>query len=208
MAAAVAVVPATVATAKAAKTTQVTATQSTPSTALSPATSAAGCPTVATAQVFKAFGDTASYAAVIGGNMETSDGWLLYGSSYVLGNDSYFLSAATDRYSLKLPSGSLANAPWLCTGSAFPTARLMVKNIGAASGTLRVDAQYIDATSGVIGNVHIADISATSVWSPSPILALPLPTGADQYRLNFMPQGTGASFQIDDLFVDPMRTLK
>lgn len=173
---------------------------------LQAAATGADCPIIGSAQVFSRFGDTMYYSAVTGGNMETPDGWVLLGAAgYVAGNEPFYLLSKKDRYSLKLSTGGLANGPWVCTGVAYPSARFMVRNVGVATGRLSVDVQYFDGATGVIGNVHVADVAATSAWAPSPIVKLPLPSGATTYRINFMPVGSGASFQLDDLVVDPPR---
>ncbi len=58
---------------------------------------------------------------------------------------------------------------------------------------------------GTVGNVHVGDITANAKWSPSAIVPLKIPFGAAYYRVNFTALGSGAVFQMDDLFVDPMR---
>lgn len=178
------------------------------STALSAAPTSAECGTVATAPVFARWGDDALYAPALGGDMEpiSQPHWLLWpGAGFVVDNESFYLRARTDRYSLRLPAGTFANAPWLCVGADFPSARFMVRNTGAATGRLRVDVQYIASDLSTVGNVHLADVAATSKWAPSPAIALTLPAGVTTYRINFTAVGAGADFRMDDLFIDPMR---
>ena len=117
------------------------------------ATTSSECTSAATRAVFGAFGDTALYAAVIGGNMEPAgqSSWLLWpGASFVAENEPYYLSSRSDAYSLRIPAGSFANAPWICVGESFPTARFVVKNTGTATGTLSVDVQYASADFGEV----------------------------------------------------------
>lgn len=173
---------------------------------LSAAKTSEECGTVATASVFSRWGDTALYAPAIGGNMEPDSqaSWFRLGASFIAGNESFYLGGRSHKYSLRLPPSSLANAPWLCVGADFPTARFVVRNTGALSGRLAIDVQYYDAVRGVVGNVHLADVAATSKWAPSPAIPLSLPAGATRYRINFSNTGAG-DFQMDDLYIDPMR---
>ena len=172
------------------------------------ATTTSDCTSVATRQVFSRWGDSALYAAALGGNMEPANqsSWLLFpGATFVTENEPFFLSSSKDGYSLRIPAGSFANAPWLCVGQDFPSARFVVRNTGASSGRLSVDVQYAAADFSVAGNVHVTDIAATSTWAPSAVVSLNLPAGAAYYRVNFTALGSGAVFQMDDLFIDPMR---
>lgn len=178
------------------------------STQLSAAMTSSECASVATAQVFRKFKDLAQYAAVLGGNMEPAGqaSWLLlFGSGFVAGNETAYLGGRDESYSLRLPAGSLANAPWVCVGSAFPTARFMVRNTGASTGRLRVDVQYASADFTRVGNVTLASVAAGSKWAPSPLVPLSLPADAAYYRINFSSVGPGALFQMDSLYIDPMR---
>ena len=177
-------------------------------TALVAATTSSGCAGVATRPIFRPFGDTSLYAAVVGGTMEPAgqSSWFLWpGASFVAENESYYLNSTTDKYSLRIPTGSFANAPWLCVGEDFPTARFVVKNTGTATGTLSVDVQYASADFSTVGNVHVGDVTAGAKWGPSATLPLKIPPGAAYYRVNFTAFGSGAVFQVDDLFIDPMR---
>src|SRR5438128_2472572 len=68
-------------------------------------------------QPFAPWGDTSNYVLMPGGSFEAgSPAWLLSGGAKTAaGNESYYVRAAGDKSSLKLPSGSIATSPAACT---------------------------------------------------------------------------------------------
>jgi hypothetical protein len=161
-------------------------------------------------QPFARWGDSNNYTLVTGGTFEPgSVPWTLSGASVGAGNESYYVTAATDRYSLSLPSGSSATSPAVCTSIYHPTLRLFVSNSGSTSSRLKVQALY----PALIGGVQVAtlgELSGAAAWQPSSTLpltvtnllaTLSLQQTAIAYR--FTPVGAGGQWRIDDVYVDP-----
>jgi len=161
-------------------------------------------------QPFARWGDYNNYVSVTGGTFEPgSAAWTLAGARVEAGNESYYVNASTDRYSLSLPSGSSATSPAVCTSIYHPTLRLFLRNSGLASSRLKVQALY----PALIGGVQVAslgELSGTSAWQPSSSLpltvtnllaTLSLEQTAIAYR--FTPEGAGGKWRIDDVYVDP-----
>jgi hypothetical protein len=162
-------------------------------------------------QPFAKWGDTANYTPVPGGSFEAGSlPWLKSGAAAVVaGNESYYVTSASDKSSLSLPSGSSATSPARCTSIYHPTLRLFVKNAGSATSRLKVEALY----PGLLGGVQaakLADLGGTSAWSPSPVLQLTLQNllatlslsrTAIAYR--FTPEDSSGKWSIDDVYMDP-----
>jgi hypothetical protein len=162
-------------------------------------------------QAFIRWGDNNSYTLVPGGTFETGVlPWALSsGASVVAGNESYYVNASSDKYSLSLPSGSSATSPAMCTSIYEPTLRLFLNNTGTASSRLRVEALY----PGLLGGVQVArlgELSGTSTWQPSPALQLTatnlvatLSLSQTAIAFRFTPEGSGGQWRIDDVYLDP-----
>lgn len=162
-------------------------------------------------QPFSQWGDNANYTLVPGGSFETgAPAWAKSGGATVAsGNESYYVTAASDGRSLSLPGGSSATSLASCTSIYHPTARLFVKNSGSTGSRLKVEALY----PGLLGGVQVAklaDLSATSSWSPTPKLQLTVTNLLATLSLNrtaiafrFTPEDLGGKWSIDDVYLDP-----
>jgi hypothetical protein len=160
---------------------------------------------------FARWSDNNSYTLVPGGTFEAGAlPWALSsGAKVVAGNESYYVSASSDHNSLSLPSGSWATSLAVCTSIYHPTMRLFVRNTGAASSRLRVEALY----PGLLGGVQFArlgELSGTSTWQPSPELQLSatnllatLSLAQTVIAFRFTPEGAGGQWGIDDAYLDP-----
>jgi hypothetical protein len=174
-------------------------------------TSATNCDDGALTQPFSRFGDRAQYKLVGNGDFETGTaGWSLTGGATVAsGNESYDVGGSSDAKSLKLPSGSTATTPFVCVGADEPTLRLFAKRNSALLGlvsTLQVQIQ-VQTSLGITAWLPVlpGDLGGSS-WHPTlamPFLANLLTLGdRTQVRFRFTP--LLGSWQIDDVYVDPM----
>ncbi len=163
---------------------------------------------------FQPWSDNAGYALAPNGGFESGgSGWTLAGGAAVVpGNEPFHVGGANDAMSLSLPSGASAVSAQACVGTLSPTLRFFARNTGTASSTLRVDVVYTDAL-GLRWTVPIGTASASGIWEPTPsylvlanITALPLLTnGSAHVSFRFTAQGTGGSWQIDDVYLDPYK---
>jgi hypothetical protein len=163
-----------------------------------------------TGQVFRAWGDDAYYRLVPGGTFEGDASWSLAGGARVVsGNEPYRLRSGS--HSLSLPAGSTATSPTTCFAFGDWHARFVVRNTGAASGRLEVDI-LVRNLLGVVSILDGGAVRADGTWDPSPEVSATLTnlggllglTRAVSFRLQA--KGSGAKFQVDNVFLDPFRS--
>jgi hypothetical protein len=174
------------------------------------AASAQACSYTGARQVFKPWGDGHEYVLAPNGGFEQgTSGWTLAGGAGLAAeNESFDLNASTDSTSLSLPAGSSAVSAPLCMSLETPVFRMVARNLGNPSATLRVEAQY-----SLLGIVHTSVVNTVSggpAWAPtqemSPLLGLSPVIGTllpSYIQVRITPIGTGGKWQVDDLFVDP-----
>lgn len=171
-----------------------------------------GCPDQSMSRPFLRWLDPVSYTLAPNGGFEAgSQGWQLKnGAKVVSGNESFNLSGA-GKSSLYLPSGSSATSPAMCVETLDVFARYVAKNKGlVALSSLKVDAIVRDSA----GHTFVLPAGVNtggSSWAPSlpsaaalDLLAL-LNDGRVTVSFRFTPLGLGAAWQIDDLYVDPLK---
>jgi hypothetical protein len=171
-----------------------------------------GCPHQDVSRPFLRWLDPVSYTLAPDGGFEAgARGWQLRGGAAVAdGNESFRLSGPGDS-SLFLPSGSSATSPAMCVETLDVFARYVAKNRGlVALSSLRVDAIVKDSA----GNTFVLPAGVNtggSSWAPSlqaaallNVLGL-LNDGRVTVSFRFQPVGLGAKWQIDDLYVDPLK---
>jgi hypothetical protein len=171
---------------------------------------ASGCGT--SSKVFAPWGDSSNYLLVPGGAFESGQpAWAMSGGARVVpGNEPFYVRSAQDRNSLYLPSGSSTLSPTVCFGFGDWHARFFVRNVGSASGSLKVDI----AVRSLLGLVSILDggsVTGSGVWAPSPRIGLTLTNlcsllGVKAVAFRFRVVGSGAAFQVDDVYLDPWKS--
>jgi hypothetical protein len=162
-------------------------------------------------RVFSRFGDSAYYARLLNGGFENGGtGWTLSaGARVVAGNEPYYISGNTsDRYSLLLPAGSSAYSGTVCFALGDWHLRLMMKRLSSTGG-LRVQV-IVPSPLGILTVLDGGTVSGTTAWAPSPRLQLLLSNvisivGTRAMAFRFTPVGVGASYQIDDVYLDPWK---
>jgi hypothetical protein len=175
--------------------------------------SADNCPDQTVDQAFLPWLDPMSYTLVPGGSLEDgAAGWSLNGASVVSGNEPWQVHGDGEGRSLKIPAGKSATTDTICVGLEHPTLRFFAKSsgnslLGSLVTALTVEVVFEDNA----GGVHALPIGAVlpdSHWTPTlpyPILVnlLPLlPDDKTPVQFRFRAVG-GASWQIDDVYVDP-----
>jgi hypothetical protein len=175
--------------------------------------SGTNCPSQAFSQPFSPWGDGHQYTLVPNGGLERgAAGWDLDGSARVVsGNESYNVGGKGG-YSLDLPSGSSAESPALCVGLEHPTVRFFARRLkGGLLGlsTLTVSA-VVHLDGGGKLDVPVGVVLGNGTWKPTPaylylgnVLSV-LASDSTPMSFRFTPL-LGGEWQIDDVYVDPMR---
>jgi len=160
-----------------------------------------------TSDVFAAWGDTAQYSLVPGGDVEAKKhGWKLSGSASVVASKSLLGSG---RRAIGLGPGGQATTQSFCVTLDSPTTRFVVDAPADPTATLRVDVVSPCSTGSCsmpIGWVYGGDPGLRPV---SPMLlfanltALLSPDGLATAQLRFTAER--GSWKVDDVYVDPFR---
>jgi hypothetical protein len=157
--------------------------------------------------------DPMQYTLAPGGNFESgARGWTLKGgAAIVTGNEPWKVSGAGSR-SLYLPRGSTAMTPPICIETLDPTVRYFAKNRGiVALSSLLVEVVLLDSSGRPVLALPAGVHTGFSSWHPSlPGVALlnltgVLNGGKANVAFRFRPIGLGAKWQIDDVYVDPLK---
>jgi hypothetical protein len=126
------------------------------------------------------------------------------------GNEPFDVASATDSHSLLLPSGSSASSGTVCFALGDWHLRLFARNVGSASGKLRVQVIVPSLLGGLLTVLDGGTIGGDGDWAPSPRLELLLTNvtrliGTRAVAFRFTPVGYGAAYQIDDVYLDPWK---
>jgi hypothetical protein len=162
---------------------------------------------------FAPWGDSKSYFLMPGGTFESgAPGWRLAGGAAIAaGNESFYAAAATDSHSLAIPSGAQATSPTVCVAMGDNTIRLFVKNSGVVSSVLHVQAYVQNPLTGLVLSTGF-DVNGTTSksWLPSAGLFVPNllggVLGTQNLTLVYSTRGASATWNIDDVFVDPFKS--
>jgi hypothetical protein len=173
--------------------------------------SAQDCEAQRASQVFLRWLDPLYYEQAPGGNAESAAGWTLSGGARIVsGNEPWKVGGSRDSSSLLLPRGSRATTGVMCVGIDHPVLRFFAKrNNGWLLDSLSVEVLY-ETSGGQVASLPVGVVVAGGTWQPTlplPVLAslLPLLPGEQTpVAFRFTPVG-GASWQIDDVYVDPWR---
>jgi hypothetical protein len=186
-----------------------------------PAAAQAACPTPPTAKAFQAFGDSSDYFLAPNGGFESgTTSWSVSNASVVSGNESSQLHGSADSHSLRIaPGGEAVSAP-ICIDTTRTGYRFFARLPGAVNGSsLKVSIRFTGAD-GVTRDLPIDTLGGASYqsWTPSRFWDPSIATRVFQ-QLGFTADTTasirlvfdasnvyGASWRIDDLYVDPFRT--
>ena len=162
--------------------------------------------------MFAPWGDYRNYMLMPGGAFESgTPAWALSGGAKVVaGNEPFYVRSKLDKNSLYLPSGSSALSPTACFGLGDWHARFFVRNVGSSSGKLKVEV-VVKSLLGVLSILDGGTVSGTGVWAPSPDIGLTVTNicsllGVQAVSFRFRPTGSGAAFQVDDVYLDPWKS--
>lgn len=170
------------------------------------------CPSRTLTQPFLPWGDRDPYFLAPEGSMESTSSWTLEnGARRVVGNESFYVNSPADRFSLALPMGSAAQTAPMCVTVFNPTMRFFARNSGSPSSALKVEVIYT-SRDGSQRTATAGYVTGSGSWMPSPALfflryTAPAINGNGQTwaSFRFRPIGWGGNWQIDDLYVDPLK---
>ena len=176
--------------------------------------SASYCDPTAT-QAFARFGDSSYYARLQNGGFESgSTAWVLGGGAKVVsGNDPFYLTGnRSDNRSLLLPAGSSAYSGTVCFATGDWHLRFVMRNVGSSSGGLHMQVVVPSLLGGLLTVLDGGTVSGNGSWAPSPRLQLLLSNvtsliGTRAVAFRFTPVGSGAAYQIDDVYLDPWKCM-
>lgn len=170
------------------------------------------CTARRTDAVFAPWLDPAQYFAAANGGFEHgADDWQLQGGAApVPGNEPFRVGGTTDASSLALGPGSSAVSRTACLGLLEPTLRLFVRTPAVPGARLTVSATVRNPTTGLALTtswVVVAGLTPPG-WAPTPEILVPnllqgiLP---QDLTVRVTPGGVPATWQIDDVYVDPFK---
>jgi hypothetical protein len=170
------------------------------------APSASGCGYTG-ASVFAPWNDQRLYTLVPDGGFENAAaGWTLAGGAAVTeGNETAQVGGAADHQSLALPAGSSATSPAICVEKHTNVFRLFARTDGRRLAGLKVEVLYSNGRRAKGGAIR-----AGEAWAPSRKLGVALGRGKAKGKLasasislRFTPVGEPATWQVDDVYLDP-----
>ncbi len=179
---------------------------------VAPGVALASCPAPPVSSPFAQWGDSNNYFLIPGGSFEgTADevGWSLSGATLTSGNEPFSVNGSGDSQSLTITGGGSATSPFFCVDNTMTSLRFFAQQT-ASGGSLRVRA-LIQTPDGV-QTVRVARLADGSMpaWAPTqPISGDTSGLSDDQsllVALQFRVPAASASWQIDDVYVDPYRS--
>lgn len=180
-----------------------------------PANAASTCGDRATSRPFAAWNDNAPYFLAPNGGFEAgSTSWTLGGGARVVsGNEPFYVNSASDRSSLRIPSGGWAETQPFCIDGDEPTVRFFARNTGSVLSQLAVSVTIRTTLLGVTIETTLplgAVLGTTTTWQPSlativGLSANQLLGGTTTISLRFTPLLFGGAWQVDDVYVDPFK---
>jgi hypothetical protein len=174
--------------------------------------SAAGSYTTCSArtnyQAFRQWGDTADYFLVPNGSFASGTGsWFGSNISTVAENEPWKVFPSTSN-SLKITNYGWATSSSSCVMNNEDGLRFFYKSPGVSGSTLLVTVMVNGSTSSTQVETTLKGDSAG--WKVSPILSIPKVGTATESRtvtVTFSARNTTASWQVDDVAIDPWKSL-
>jgi hypothetical protein len=179
-------------------------------------TTVAPCTTEPEATPFAAWGDDSDYFLVPNGDFaQGGTDWRLTGGASVVNGGEPFGVVAGDSHSVAIPNGAQAVSEPQCLAIGEEDVRMFLNNPGVPGSILHVDAQVTNPLTGLTfaTTFNLNSSAMPTGWGPSPTLVIPNLLGGlldgilgQDLTLTFTTQGTPATWNIDDVFVDPFKS--
>lgn len=154
-------------------------------------------------QPFLAYGDSAFYTLVPGGEFKSaSEGWTLSGGASVI---SATLPEGGTGGALNLPSGAKAESPPMCVTLAYPTAKAWVDGAKGSKG-VNVFVSYAGTASAITPQEVVTIKAKHGTWTLGKFAVEPSLAGTEdaprEVRFIFEGGSKGAT-ELYDVYVDP-----
>ena len=167
----------------------------------------ASCPNPSVEYPFTRWLDPAAYVPVPDGGLEAkARGWSLGSTAVDPGNESYYVSSATDKRLLTVPAGASATTAATCVSADRPTVRFFARRAsGGALSALRVDVLFTGPL-GTVAEAPVGVVGGGSSWAPTlpmTVLANLAGTLDGAAPAAFRFTASGGTWQLDDVYVDP-----
>ena len=171
------------------------------------------CSTRSESSVFSRWSDASMYFLMPNGGFEsgTTDWQLAGGASVVTGNETWKVRSTTDNYSLRIPYGATAESRTICVSKGEDVIRLFAKNPGVPGSILHVEVIVRNPVTGAVAQTAF-DVNGDAAplgWAPTMRLGIAQQwsaSGNQELTFVFSTRGTAATWQIDDVYVDPFRS--
>ena len=163
------------------------------------------CQAPALSQPFLSFRDQNFYSLMPGENVDSFNGagWTLTGGAKVV--TTTLADGATGTV-LDLPSNATAISPVICVTSAYPVARMDIRDLVGAEG-VAFNVEYLGTNTANspknTGQVHSNTGTAWDASDQVNIQPDSNTTGWQQMRLVLTGKGNTSDFQIYNLYIDP-----
>ncbi len=178
-----------------------------------PASAEIACSNRDTSRTFQRIdGDTNNYFLVRNGRFEGStNGWTLSdGARVVGGNEPWQVRGSADDQSVQLRGDDTLISPRLCVESNEETFRFFYYSPGVDGARLRVTSS-VNSSGRTDWSAEELDGSRRG-WRVSPPIEFPdarnRRSGEQWLQIRFETRGTTASWKVDDVHVDPWRSLR
>ena len=171
--------------------------------------SAGACPSYPLSKPFTKWLDAMNYTLAPGGAFESSEGLTFTGGAKIVsGNEPHYLQGTSDKSSVLIPRGGTVTTGAICVGLDKPTIRFFAKRPNFALLPLLTVEGVFTTRAGTTASLPMVGVPlAGNSWS----LQLPfVTTGAvlelgDTTMMRFRIRAVTGDWQIDDLYVDPVR---
>jgi hypothetical protein len=168
------------------------------------------CGTRVTLQAFMPWGDDGLYFQAPNGGFDLGTyRWYMNGAYLDWNlNEPWSVFGAVNSNSLVVPPGSVPTSGKFCVSSGEEAVRLFVDRPGVVGASLHIEVLAINPVTGMSG-VSAVDVDGTDPdWTPSPIITVPPlfgDNGTENLQIRITPEGADATWQVDDVSVDPWR---
>lgn len=174
---------------------------------------AVACTARSESRVFSPWSDSSNYFLIPNGGFEggTVDWKLAGGASVVTGNEPWKVRNGADNRSLRIPYGATAESRTICVSKGEDVIRLFVNNPGVRGSILHVEVIVRNPDNGAVAQTAF-DVNGDAAplgWAPTMRFGIAQQwstIGTQELTFVFSTRGTSATWQIDDVYVDPFRS--